>query len=160
MPRGLRHAARSISFLSPIARRPDGFFAMKIASLIFRPVLLFLVLTCFQSLSRPSFSFGSSSRISLSKQALAVSRARFRPPGNIQSRSRFLRTRMVQRFLVATSFDDFVMVHRNERNRLTLAAAGTPRDGPGNSASRNRPSGLSICLVLKKNIRKVRAAGN
>src|SRR6266404_4026602 len=37
MPRGLRQVALSISFLSPIVRRPAAFAVTKIASLIFRP---------------------------------------------------------------------------------------------------------------------------
>src|SRR5258705_13741329 len=65
MPRGLRQVALSISFLSPIVRRPDTFAVTKIASLIFRPERRFLALTSFQSLRRPSLSFGSSSLISL-----------------------------------------------------------------------------------------------
>src|SRR5580692_1307930 len=92
MPRGLRHVALSISFLSPIARLPDAFFAKNMASLIFRPDLRFLVLTSFQSLNRPSLSSGSSSRISLRRQSFSVSRPRLRPPGNIHSRSRLLLT--------------------------------------------------------------------
>jgi hypothetical protein len=32
MPRGLRHVALSISFLSPIARLPDAFFVKNMAS--------------------------------------------------------------------------------------------------------------------------------
>jgi hypothetical protein len=67
MPRGLRHVALSISFLSPMARRPDALFATNIASLIFLPDLRFLALTSFQSLNGPSLSSGSSSRISLLK---------------------------------------------------------------------------------------------
>jgi|SRR6266404_408906 len=39
MPRGLRQVALSISFLSPIVRRPAAFAVTKIASLIFRPEL-------------------------------------------------------------------------------------------------------------------------
>src|ERR1700687_4189609 len=65
MPRGLRHVALSISFLSPIVRRPDAFAVTKIASLIFRPERRFLALTSFQSLRRPSLRLGSSSLISL-----------------------------------------------------------------------------------------------
>src|SRR5882762_7149796 len=64
MPRGLRQVALSISFLSPIVRRPDTFAVTKIASLIFRPERRFLALTSFQSLRRPIPSFGSSSFIS------------------------------------------------------------------------------------------------
>src|SRR5260221_4963669 len=57
MPRGLRQAALSISFLSPIFRRPAAFAVTKIASLIFRPERRFLALTSFQSLMRPKFEF-------------------------------------------------------------------------------------------------------
>src|SRR5258708_5723942 len=42
MPRGLRQIALSISFLSPIIRRPAAFAVTKIASLIFRPERRFL----------------------------------------------------------------------------------------------------------------------
>ena len=66
MPRGLRHVALSISFISPMTRRPDTLFETNIASLIFLPDLRFLALTSFQSLNRPSLSSGSSSRISSS----------------------------------------------------------------------------------------------
>jgi hypothetical protein len=48
---------------------------MNIASFIFRPDLGFLDLTSFQSFNRPSLSFGSSSRISLRRQSLSLSRA-------------------------------------------------------------------------------------
>ena len=102
MPRGLRHVALSISFLSPIARLPDAFFAMNMASLIFWPDLRFLALTSFQSLNRPSLSLGSSSRSSLLKQSLSVSLARRRPPGNIHSRSRLLLTNKTRPRLAAT----------------------------------------------------------
>jgi hypothetical protein len=108
MPRGLRQIALSISFLSPIVRRPDAFAATKIASLIFRPERRFLVLTSFQSLRRPSLSFGSS-LISLRRQSLSLSRARLRPPGNIQRPSRFRLTRSARPRFAATSFDDFAI---------------------------------------------------
>jgi len=52
MPRGFRQVALSISFLSPIVRRPAAFAVTKIASLIFRPERRFLALTSFQSLTR------------------------------------------------------------------------------------------------------------
>jgi hypothetical protein len=109
MPRGLRHAALSISFLSPMARRPDALFATNIASLIFLPDLRFLALTSFQSLNRPSLSSGSSSRISLLKQSFSVSRPRLRPPGNIHRWSRLLLTNNTRPRFVATSFDDFAI---------------------------------------------------
>jgi hypothetical protein len=60
MPRGLRHIALSISFLSPIVRAPDAFLATKIASLIFLPERWFLDFTSFQSRTRPSLILGSS----------------------------------------------------------------------------------------------------
>jgi hypothetical protein len=113
MPRGLRHVALSISFLSPMARRPDAFFATNIASLIFLPDLRFLALTSFQSLNRPSLSSGSSSRISLLKQSFSVSRPRLRPSGNIHSRSRLLLTNKTRPRFVATSFDDFAITVRH-----------------------------------------------
>src|ERR1700738_1562529 len=109
MPRGLRQAALSISLLSPIVRCPDDFAVTKIASLIFRPERRFLALTSFQSLRRPCFSFGSSSLISLRRQSSSLSRARLRPPGNIQSPSRFRLTRSTLPRFAATSFDDFVI---------------------------------------------------
>src|SRR3979409_20706 len=113
MPRGLRQIALSISFLSPIVRRPDVFAATKIASLIFRPERRFLALTSFQSLRRPSLSFGSSSLISLRRQSLSLSRARLRPPGNIQSPSRFRLTRSTRPRFAATSFEDFAIPNKH-----------------------------------------------
>ena len=109
MPRGLRHVALSISFSSPMARRPDALFATNIASLIFLPDLRFLVLTSFQSVNRPSLSSGSSSRISLLRQSFSVSRPRLRPPGNIHRWSRRLLTNNTRPRFVATSFDDFAI---------------------------------------------------
>lgn len=76
MPRGSHQVALSISSVSPIAKLPAAFSAMKIASLIFLPESRFLAVTSFQSLSRPSLSFGSS-LISLRRQSLSLSRARF-----------------------------------------------------------------------------------
>jgi hypothetical protein len=49
MPHGLRHIALSISSLSPMSRRPDALFAMKMASLIFLPDVRFLALSSFHS---------------------------------------------------------------------------------------------------------------
>jgi hypothetical protein len=117
MPRGLRHVALSISFLSPMARRPDVFFATNIASLILRPDLRFLALTSFQSLNRPNLSLGSSSWISRRKQSSSVSRPRLRPPGNIHSRSRLLLTNKTRPRFAATSLDDFAIpiLHRAHR---------------------------------------------
>src|SRR6201996_5828938 len=109
MPRGLRQVALSISFLSPIVRRPDTSAVTKIASLIFRPEWLFLALTSFQSRRRPSLSFGSSSFISLRRHSLSLSRARLRPPGNIHSPSRFLLTSSTRPRFAATSFEDFAI---------------------------------------------------
>ena len=109
MPRGLRHVALSISFISPMTRRPDTLYATNIASLIFLPDLRFLALTSFQSLNRPSLSSGSSSRISLLKQSFSVSRPRLRPPGNIHRWSRLLLTNNTRPRFVATSFDDFAI---------------------------------------------------
>src|ERR1700754_3759770 len=109
MPRGLRQVALSISFLSPIVRRPDAFAVTKIASLIFRPERRFLAVTSFQRRRRPSLSFGSSSLISLRRQSLSVSCARLRPPGNIQSPSRFRLTRSTRPRFTATSLEDFAI---------------------------------------------------
>ena len=74
MPRGLRHAALSISFLSPIVSRPPALPATKMASFIFLPDRRFLDFTSFHSRTRPNLSFGSSSLISLRRQAFALSR--------------------------------------------------------------------------------------
>src|ERR1700680_1095816 len=109
MPRGLRQVALSISFLSPIVRRPDASAVTKIASLIFRPEWLFLALTSFQSRRRPSLSFGRSSFISLRRPSLSLSRARLRPPGNIQSPSRFRLTSSTRPRFTLTSFEDFAI---------------------------------------------------
>jgi hypothetical protein len=108
-PRGLRQAALSISCLSPIARGPDALVVTKIASLIFRRERGFLALSSFHSLRRPSFSFGSSSLISLRRHCLSLSRPRLRPPGNIQRRSRLRLTRSTRPRLATTSFEDFAM---------------------------------------------------
>src|ERR1700721_2572099 len=112
MPRGLHHVALSISFLSPIVRRPDAFTVTKIASLIFRPERRFLPLTSLQSLTRPSLSLGSSSLISLRRQSLSLSCARLRPPGNIQSPSRFRLTSSTRPRFAATSFEDFAILYK------------------------------------------------
>jgi hypothetical protein len=101
--------ALSISFLSPIFSVPVAFLTRKMASLIFRPDLRFLAVTLLQSRTRPNFSLGSSSLISLRRQSFSVSRARFRPPGNIHSRSRLRRTRRTLPRFTATSFDDFAI---------------------------------------------------
>ena len=87
---------------------------MNIASLILRPDLGFFVLTAFQSFKRPSLSFGSSSRISLRRQSISVSRPRLRPPGNIHNRSRLLLTNKIRPRFAAMSFDDFAItvLHR------------------------------------------------
>src|ERR1039458_5927424 len=109
MPRGLHQIALSISFLSPIFRRPAAFAVTKIASLIFRPERRFLDLTSFQSLTRPSLSFGSFSLFSLRRQSLSLPRERFRPPRNIQSPSRLRLTRSTRPRFAATSFEDFAI---------------------------------------------------
>src|SRR5258708_31134748 len=122
MPRGLREVALSISFLSPIVRRPAAFAVTKIASLIIRPERRFLALTSFQSLRRPSLSFGSSSLISLRRQSLSLSRACLRPPGNIQSPSRFRLTSSTRPRFAATSFEDFAMPYNHHlSNHCPLA---------------------------------------
>src|SRR5258705_5140364 len=113
MPRGLRQVALSISFLSPIVRRPAAFAVTKITSLICRPERRFLALTSFQSLRRPSLSFGSSSLISLRRQSLSLSRSRLRPPGNIQAPSRFRLTRSTRPRFAATSFEDFAISYEH-----------------------------------------------
>jgi hypothetical protein len=58
---------------------------------------------------RPSLSFGNSSLISLRRQSLALSRARLRPPGNIQRPSRFRLSSSTRPRFAATSFEDFAM---------------------------------------------------
>src|ERR1700726_2923257 len=122
MPRGLRHVALSISFLSPMVRRPETLLAMNIASLIFRLDLRFLALISFQSLNRPSLSSGSSSRISLRRQSFSVSRPRLRPPGNIHNRSRLLLTNKTRPRFTAMSFDDFAItvLHRPRIESLSI----------------------------------------
>jgi hypothetical protein len=108
MPRGLRHVALSISFLSPMARRPDALFATNIASLIFLPDLRFLALTSFQSRNRPSLSSGSSSRISLLTIFFGFAPS-LATPRNIHRWSRLLLTNNTRPRFVATSFDDFAI---------------------------------------------------
>jgi len=155
MPRGLRHVALSISFLSPMARRPDASFATNIASLIFLPDLRFLALTSFQSLNRPSLSSGSSSWISLLKQSFSVSRPRLRPPGNIHRWSRRLLTNNTRPRFVATSFDDFaitlphclnaessvqILFHPVHKERHRLCPADLSKEVRSGSIARFRPS--------------------
>jgi hypothetical protein len=156
MPRGFRHVARSISFLSPIARRPDAFFATKIASLILRPDLRFFSLTSFQSFNRPSLSLGSSSWISLRRQSSVVSRPRLRPPGNIHRRSRLLRTNKTRPRLAATSLDDFAIPRptpfKNESSALILfhllrIRAKLSRNERPTMAARIRPPRRSLLVA-------------
>src|SRR5262245_34605682 len=78
-------------------------------SLIFLPERGFFAFTSFQSLIWPSLSFGSSSLISRRRQSFALSRARFRPPGNIHNRSRLRLTRSTRPRFDATSFEDLAM---------------------------------------------------
>jgi hypothetical protein len=106
MPRGLRQLARSISRLSPIFTGPVALFAIKIASLIFRPDRRLVDVTSFHSVRRPSFSSGSSSLISRRRHCFSVSFLRLRPPGNIQSLSRRRLTRRTRPRFEATSLDD------------------------------------------------------
>jgi hypothetical protein len=139
MPRGLRHVALSISFLSPIVRRPDAFAVTKIASLIFRPERRFLAVTSFHSLRRPSLSFGSSSLISLRRQSLSLSRARLRPPGNIQSPSRFRLTSSTCPRLAATSFEDFAIPYKHHLSThpvILTALCPSPQPGPKHNEGR------------------------
>ena len=137
MPRGLRHVALSIS-LSPIVRRPDAFAVTKIASLIFRPERRFLAVTSFQSLRLPSLSFGSSSLISLRRQSLSLSRPRLRPPGNIQSPSRFRLTSSTRPRFAATSFEDFAIPikhHLSTHPMILTALCPSPQSGPNSCSS-------------------------
>ena len=102
---------RSIDlFRVPDGQVPVAFEATKIASLILRPERRFLDFTSFQRRIRPSLSFGNSSRISLRRQSFSFSRARLRPPGNIQRRSRLRRTKRTLPRLTATSFEDLAMM--------------------------------------------------
>jgi hypothetical protein len=117
IPRGLRQVALSISFLSPIFRRPEALLAIKIASLIFLPERRFVDFTSFQSRMGPSLSFGSSSLISLRRHSFSVSRGRFRPPGNIHSRSRLRLTKRTLPHFATISFEDFAI---SPVNRLCL----------------------------------------
>jgi hypothetical protein len=66
-------------------------------------------LTFFHSLIRSNLSLGSSSLISLRKQSLALSRARFWPPGNIHNRSRRRLSKSIRPRFTATSFEDFAI---------------------------------------------------
>jgi hypothetical protein len=118
----LRQIALSISFLSPIVRRPAAFEATKIASFIFRPEYRFLALTSFHSRTRPSLRLGSSSLISLCRQSLALYLGRFLPPGNIQRPSRRRLTSSTRPRFEATSFEDFAIsiIHRLSNHPLSL----------------------------------------
>ena len=107
--------------LSPIVKRPAAFDVTKVASLIFRPERRFLALTSFQSLTRPSLSFGSSSLISLRRQSLSLSRARLRPPGNIQSPSRFRLTSSTRPRFAASSFEDFAIPYISAYTEMAKA---------------------------------------
>jgi hypothetical protein len=119
----LHQVALSISFLSPIFRRPAAFDATKIASLIFRPECRFLALTSFHSRRRPSLRLGSSSSISLCRQSLALSLGRFLPPGNIQSPSRLRLTSSTRpRFEATYQFRRFrhSLIHHLSNHPLSL----------------------------------------
>jgi hypothetical protein len=143
MPRGFRQVALSISFLSPIVRRPDAFAVTKIASLIFRPEQRFLALTSFQRLTRPSLSFGSSSLISLCRQSLALSRARLRPPGNIQSPSRFRLTSSTRPRFAATSFEDFAIPKKHHLSTHPDDFNGPLSESSIRSKTQRRPPRLA-----------------
>jgi hypothetical protein len=108
-PCGLRQAARSSSRSSPILSRPVALSAIKIASLILRPDRRLVDVTSFQSVRRPSFSFGSSSFISRRRHCFSVSLLRLRPPGNIQSLSLRRLTRRTRPRFEATNFDDLAI---------------------------------------------------
>src|ERR1700691_6016532 len=108
-PRGFRQIALSISFLSPIFKVPVAFLTTKMASLTFLPERRFVAVTFFHSRTRPKRSLGSSSFISRRRQSFSVSRPRFRPPGNIQSRSLLRRTKRTLPRFTATSFEDFAI---------------------------------------------------
>lgn len=151
MPRGLRHTARSISRLSPIVNSPDTLPAMNIASLILRPDSRFLFLTSFQSLSRPSLRLGSSSLISRWRHCLSLSLVRFRPPGNIQRRSRRRRTKRTRPPFTATNFEDLansvtrtgqfpIFLASPQESPLTLA----PADSRRVERAAEKPSGTSL----------------
>src|ERR1700676_3790994 len=129
MPSRLRQIALSISFLSPIFRRPAAFAATKIASLIVRPERRFLALTSFQSLRRPSLSFGSSSLISRRRQSLSLSLGRLRPSGNIQRPSRFRLTSSTRPRFAATSFEDFAIpIKYHLSNRVSILFPNLARE--------------------------------
>jgi hypothetical protein len=109
-PRGLRHVALSISFLSPMARRPDASFAMNIASLILRPDLGFLALTSFRSFNPPQFELWKL----LPDVPCGGNLYRFRARAcalreNIHTPSRFRLTRSTRPRFAATSFEDFAI---------------------------------------------------
>jgi len=163
MPRGLRHVALSISFLSPMARRPDALFATNIASLIFLPDLRFLALTSFQSLNRPSLSSGSSSRISLLKQSISVSRPRLRPPGNIHRRSRLLLTSNTRPRFVATSLDDFAITpsHRiNAQSSVQILFHSVRRKATPCPADLSKESGPGQTRKISRRAKRVRLSSS
>ena len=143
MPRGLRQVALSISCLSPIVRRPDAFAVTKIASLILRPERRFLALTSFQSLTRPSLSFGSSSLISLRRQSLSLSRARLRPPGNIQRPSCFRLTSSTRPRFAATSFEDFAIPKKHHLSTHPDDFNGPLSESSIRSKTQRRPPQLA-----------------
>ena len=163
IPRGLRHTARSISFVSPMVRFAVAFEATKIASLILRPERRFLDFTSFQRRIRPSLSFGNSSRISLRRQSFSFSRARLRPPGNIQRRSRLRRTKRTLPRLTAASFEDLAMMPlkmRNDGNALNMKDNRQQSDGFHVRLDRIRPAGLDralngIALITERALAKV-----
>jgi hypothetical protein len=165
MPRGLRHTALSISFLSPIVRRPDAFLAIKIASLIFLPERRFLDVTSFQRRTCPTLSFGSSSLISLRRQALAFSCARFRPPGNIHRRSRLRLTKRTLPRLTATNFEDFAIsvwfgssyiprLHNSPILKMTLSQS---LSWFAVARRLRRPQCVSVCDVPVRRLRRNRS---
>ena len=94
---------------------------MNMASLIFRPDLGFLTLTSFQSLNRPSLSFGSSSRISLRRQSFWVSPAHACAlPGTSITGRAFFSPTTPARALRAMSLDAFAIaiLHAFPSNHL------------------------------------------
>src|SRR5262245_8082796 len=64
---------------------------------------------CFHLFPELDLAKRSSSLISRRRQSFALSRARFRPPGNIHNRSRLRLTRSTRPRFDATSFEDLAM---------------------------------------------------
>jgi hypothetical protein len=107
---GRRHAALSISRLSPIVRLPFAPRVKYMASLIRRPLIPFTPPTFFHRRHFRSLRCGSSSSISRLRHSFKLSELRFLfPPGNVQrpSRRRLTSKTRLPSFAATTSFAAF-----------------------------------------------------